>query len=267
MNRRTLALFAALAIAGAAACEDGGGTTVEGPFDLTFQGDASFQGAHGGQTVRVALLETGGSTLASAEGTVSGTADPAFAFTFRDALEAGPSYTVQYWIDSNFGDGAVARCDDPSVDHQWSVGVGTASDDIVVTEAHDPARTTDVCHTFTVDLTFAGDGTFNNAHGLQTVHLALVRDRDATVVARTEATVSATDDPSFRFEVPGGLLNGESYEVHYWIDSNFGGGTAGECDPPANDHQWAAAIAAATQDVELTVGHDPSTMTEVCSTF
>jgi hypothetical protein len=267
MNRGTFALLSALTFAVAPACSDSGGTAVEGPFDLTFQGDASFQGAHGGQTVRVALLRSGGPTVDVVQGTVSATADPAFAFTFPDALEAGTSYTIHYWIDSNFGDGAVARCDAPTVDHQWSVGVGTVSDDVVVTESHDPAGLTDVCDTFTADLTFAGDGSFNNAHGLQPVHFALIRDLDGRVVARDESTVSSSADPSFRFEVAGGLLNGESYQVHYWIDSNFGGGTAGVCDPPANDHQWAVAIGAVTGDVDLTEGHDPANTSDVCSTF
>ena len=65
-----------------------------------------------------------------------------------------------------------------------------------------------------------------------------------------------------------GLLEeGEAYQVHYWIDSNFGGGTVGVCDPKANDHQWNVAIAAVAGDVTITESHNAANTVDVCTTF
>ena len=74
----------------------------DGPFDLTFAGDATFQGPHGGQDIAVALVSDG-TVVETMTGVVSATESPAFSFTFEDALEDGESYEVHYWIDANFG--------------------------------------------------------------------------------------------------------------------------------------------------------------------
>lgn len=50
--------------------------------------------------------------------------------------------------------------------------------------------------------------------------------------------MSATQDPSFSLFTGAVLKKGATYEIHYWIDSNTGGGTPGVCDPKAIDHQW-----------------------------
>ena len=39
------------------------------------------------------------------------------------------------------------------------------------------------------------------------------------------------------------------YEVHYWIDSNIGGGTLGVCDPKDIDHQWSVEFPMPTNNV------------------
>lgn len=117
------------------------------------------------------------------------------------------------------------------------------------------------------DLVFAGDATFQGAHGGQTIAVAVVQTADGSVVETASGTVSATADPSFSFSFNDILDDGESYEIHYWIDSNFGGGAAGVCDPPANDHQWRIELGAATDDVSLTDTHRPTETEAVCSTF
>jgi len=63
------------------------------------------------------------------------------------------------------------------------------------------------------------------------------------------------------------LEEGVAYEVDYWIDSNFGGGTLGVCDATAIDHQWKVTIAAVSADVAITEAHIPNTVVDVCSTF
>ncbi len=132
------------------ACDDEAVTpTATGPFQLTFQGDASFQGPHPGHTIYVAVVRAAdGAVVASQTGTVSATADPAFSFSFPGLVVVGVAYQVHYWIDSNFGGGTAGVCDAPSIDHQWSVAVATVQADVSITELHNAATVTDVCATF-----------------------------------------------------------------------------------------------------------------------
>ena len=129
-------------------CNDDETTEPETTFDLTLQGDATFQTPHGGQDITVALLGADGTVLETMSGTVSATDDPAFSFTFADALTEGESYTVDYWIDSNFGGGTVGTCDPSENDHQWSLAVPPVAADVMLAEDHDPSAVTDVCSVF-----------------------------------------------------------------------------------------------------------------------
>jgi len=256
-----------LALVGTAACQEATGAP-EGPYTLTFQGNESFQGAHGGQMIRVALLDAGGAVAAVRSGTVSGAATPSFSFTFEDALESGATYEVHYWIDSNFGGGTASVCDATSTDHQWAIPVDAATGDVTVTDSHRPTETADVCSTFAAGLTFQGDGSFNGPHGDQAIEIGLVRASDGALVTTMSGTVSASENPSFAFELPGALLKDTSYEVHYWIDSNFGGGTAGSCDPVDTDHQWSVDLGTPMDDsVVQTESHDAGAQSAVCATF
>ncbi len=141
-----MALLLPFAFLGVTACDDGTGP--EPLFTLVFAGDETFHTAHGGQSMRVALVSSGG-TVVTQEGVVSEDAVPSFSFTFEDALEAGQTYEVHYWIDSNFGDGTEGVCDAVDVDHQWSADLGSTTDGSVTqTESHDPTAQTAVCSTF-----------------------------------------------------------------------------------------------------------------------
>lgn len=267
MTRRLFGLLLPLALVGLAACDNGSEPVDEGPYTLVFEGDASFQGAHGDQEVRVALVSDGG-VVDTMEGTVSATADPAFSFTFEDALETAQSYEVHYWIDSNFGGGGPSVCDEKAIDHQWSLAVPTPTADLTVEDSHRPEETEAVCSTFAADLVFQGDASFQGAHGGQAIQVGVVRSSDGTLVASQSDTVSASADPAFSFEFPGALLKGAGYEVHYWIDSNFGDGTAGTCDEVDDDHQWLVDLGSTTDDVVTHVEpHDPGSQSSVCATF
>jgi hypothetical protein len=116
-------------------------------------------------------------------------------------------------------------------------------------------------------LTFSLDATFQGPHGGQPVSMAVVRDTDEFVVAQTNGTVSATQNPSFSFAAGAVLEEGIAYAVHYWIDSNFDGGTLGVCDPREIDHQWSTEIPSPSNDVTLTVSHSPALTENVCGTF
>lgn len=268
---RSSALLAlALALVVGAACDDDddGGTTPTGTFALTFELDASYQAPHGGQMVRLAVVDpSDGSVVTRASGTVSASGDPTFSHTTADVLEEGKAYEVHYWIDSNFMGGTTGVCDPADDDHQWNVAVPTVTGDVTITESHDAQGTELVCPTFTADLTFAGDASYQAPHGDQPIAIAVVPAGGGDPFDVQTGTVSGTDDPAFSFSFPGLLVIGESYEVHYWIDSNFMGGTTGVCDPPDDDHQWSFDIATVNADLQFIETHDPGSTTDVCATF
>ena len=251
----------------------GGCIDTIGPIDeslsLTFQGDASFQGPHGGQAIMVALIRTSDRADALLRGTVSATADPAFSFSFPALVEAGVAYEVHYWIDSNVGGGTVGVCDPKGNDHQWNVASPAITGDVTITEAYNATNTTDVCSTtFTKDLAFTGGASFQGPYGGDPISVAVVRASDGALVAQQTGTVAGTLDPAFSFSFPGLLVRGVAYQIHYWIDSNLGGGNAGVCDPKANDHQWnVVASAVVTGDVTVNEVLDTSNTVDVCSTF
>ena len=115
-------------------------------------------------------------------------------------------------------------------------------------------------------LIFAIDATFQGPHTDHAIAVAVVRTSDGAVLDEQGGTVSGTADPAFTFTWLDILEEDEAYQIHYWIDSDFGGGTAGVCDFP-EDHQWNVAIAAVTGDVTRTETHDASTISDVCATF
>lgn len=117
----------------------------------------------------------------------------------------------------------------------------------------------------TFDLVFRGDATFQGPHGDQTVTVALVQNG---VVLETEtATVSGTANPAFSVTFDEALDEGESYQIHYWIDANFAGGTEGECDAPPVDHMWSLNIGPVDEDITMTEDHDVTNLVDVCGSF
>lgn len=116
-------------------------------------------------------------------------------------------------------------------------------------------------------LTFSLDATFQAPHGNQPIRLAVVRISDGFIVSETSGTVSSTQAPAFSFAAGAVLERNRAYAVHYWIDSNIAGGTLGVCDPKDIDHQWSMEILSATNDVNFSVGYEPTLTENVCSTF
>lgn len=119
----------------------------------------------------------------------------------------------------------------------------------------------------TSDLVFDGNGSFNGPHGGQAITVAVVRLDDGAVVAKKSGIVSKTANPSFMFTFPGILENGKAYEVDYWIDSNFGGGTKGVCDSKAHDHQWRVPLGTVQGNITHTEKHRPAETSDVCGVF
>ncbi|NIM50662.1 MAG: hypothetical protein GTN78_03665 [Gemmatimonadales bacterium] len=116
-------------------------------------------------------------------------------------------------------------------------------------------------------LTFRLDASFQTPHGGQDIAIAIVRASDGSVVVQANGAVSATQDPSFLWSTGPVMQAGIDYEVHYWIDSNFGGGTSGVCDPKAIDHQWSVEFMSVSNDITWTTSHEPALTEDVCTTF
>lgn len=116
-------------------------------------------------------------------------------------------------------------------------------------------------------LTFSLDATFQEPHGGQSIAIALVRTADGSVVVQANGAVSPTQDPSFTWSTGPVMQAGDDYEVHYWIDSNLGGGTLGVCDRKAIDHQWSVEFPAVANDKDHTVSHNDALTENVCETF
>jgi hypothetical protein len=248
------------------------------PTHLTFQGNgnlangAVFNGPHAGQTVRAALLD-GATVLEIQKTTVAiGGTDPAFSFTFATAIDTTKTYTINYWIDSNFSLAPPAgqgECNPPANDHQWSVAV--AAGVTTFTDVHRPLSIQDVCSTFTFPLTFVADSSYVPPHSGQPFKAALVHGSDTTaeeILAGNVGTVAGANAISVTFSER--LIIDEPYTVKLWIDSNFGGGTVGTCDPKANDHQWSFTIPStfASHPTTFTAPtHSGATTVDVCSFF
>jgi len=151
-RNNTAVVLVMLAVGCLAACDSGGddGVSSSGPFDMTFNLDASFQAPHGGQPISWALVRsTDGLILDEGDGTVSATQNPSFSFSTGNVMQKGVSYEVHYWIDSNINGGALGVCDPKAIDHQWSTEFLSVMNDIMFTTAYNPALTEDVCTTFT----------------------------------------------------------------------------------------------------------------------
>jgi hypothetical protein len=268
-----------VAIASASLLSACGSSSSSSPSQLTFQGNgnntpttAVFNGPHVGQTVHAALLD--GATVLDIQSTTVAAAgvDPAFSVTFSPTIDTAKSYTVNYWIDSNFTltapDGRNV-CNAPSIDHQWSVTIPAGT--TTFKDNHRPTATQDVCSTFVFPLTFVADSTYLAPHHDQPFKAALVHGSDTTAEQIVSGTVSALGSAnaiSVTFSEE--LVIGDPYSVKLWIDSNFGGGTVGVCDPIANDHQWSFPVPntfASHPGTFTAPAHTAATTVNVCSFF
>lgn len=147
-RRSALPIFASFLVIllGVSACgDDDDPAGPSGSFDLAFTGDASFHNAHGGQDIYVFVTSSSGTVVASGQGIVSASQEPAFSFSFSDVLAEGESYDLNYWIDSNFGGGTEGACDSPDVDHQWQIDIAAVSSNVTMEDTHRPAEVEPVC--------------------------------------------------------------------------------------------------------------------------
>ena len=66
-------------------------------------------------------------------------------------------------------------------------------------------------------------------------------------------------------------------QMQFWIDSNIGGGTPGECDPVVRDEdgeiiesfdmQWISPFGGVTDDLVFIAIHRPELVLDVCDSF
>lgn len=116
-------------------------------------------------------------------------------------------------------------------------------------------------------ISFSLDASFQGPHGGQPITIAVIRSSDGFVIASGNSTVSPSLDPAYSF-APGQVLErGLDYEVHYWIDSNEGGGARGVCDPRPIDHQASVEFYAASNHINWATTHNDALNEDVCDTF
>ena len=120
---------------------------------------------------------------------------------------------------------------------------------------------------FSFHLTFSLDASFGPPHEGDPVYWSLVQSSNGFSADFGSGVVSNTADPAFSFTTADVMRRGVDYEVHYWIDSNIGGGTLGLCDEETIDHQWSTELLSVSNDVDLTVPHTPALVENVCSSF
>ena len=114
-------------------------------------------------------------------------------------------------------------------------------------------------------------------YGGQTVSWALLRSDTGEKLVAGRGTISDTTNPAFSVNTGDVMLLGVPHEMHYWIDSNIGGGTEGECDPVVRDDegeivesfdmQWIAPFGGATADLVFIAIYRPEIVQDVCDTF
>lgn len=109
-----------------------------------------------------------------------------------------------------------------------------------------------------------GDASFRGTQGGHSISVAILDFVSEDVLADGSGTVSSVSDPTFSFSFSfSNLLDPEvGYILHYWIDSNVEGGSAGVCDPPANDHQTRESFSTQS-DHTITLVHDDGNSDEV----
>ena len=115
-------------------------------FEMTFTGDASFQGPHAGDmlTVRRWRIDGPSSELGSTH-TIPDPSQDNVGFSFRGSLVSGQGYDIYLWIDSNVGGGSVGVCDPPATDHQWRVRIPPVTGEVNIIFPHDDTTVTEVC--------------------------------------------------------------------------------------------------------------------------
>jgi hypothetical protein len=109
------------------------------PFDLTFEGDASYGTAHNGKDIYVLLVEDATDTIVDSDNDVVDATG--FSFTFVDELELDTVYRLDYYVDLDVP--ADGSCD--PTDHMWSTVINAANGDITLTDSHDLNFTPTAC--------------------------------------------------------------------------------------------------------------------------
>ena len=125
------------------------------------------------------------------------------------------------------------------------------------------------------DDTGGGDGPFTvtvsipdsyfGPHAGVDFSLAIV-DSGGDVVDETSGALPTAEGAADEHDLE---AEGSGLEVHFWVDANLGGGTAGTCDgdPDFFDHQWVYALGTVDADRDFALPAHNLDFTDVCATF
>ena len=127
---------------------------------------------------------------------------------------------------------------------------------------------------FSLRFSLAGDF---QQYGGQTVSWALLRSDNGEKLVTGAGTISATANPPYTVDTGDVMSFGVPHQMQFWIDSNIGGGTPGECDPVVRDEdgeiiesfdmQWISPFGGVTDDLVFIAIHNPDQVQNVCGTF
>ncbi len=130
-------------------CDDDDAINLGEPYRFRFSLAADFGPPHGGQPVEWVLIRSADQVLlASGDGTISPTANPAFLLNAGRVLQEFVDYELRYWIDSNTGGGTAGVCDSETIDHQWNYRFQAPGNNVDFTLLYDADRVEDVCASF-----------------------------------------------------------------------------------------------------------------------
>ena len=131
-------------------CDDDDAINLGEPYNFTFSLSADFGEPYSNQPIEWALIRSADAvTLATGNGTISPTSNPAFTLRAGRVLQEFVDYELRYWIDSNTGGGTLGVCDAETIDHQWNYRFQAPGNDVKFTLLYDANRVEFVCDTFT----------------------------------------------------------------------------------------------------------------------
>lgn len=110
-------------------------------------------------------------------------------------------------------------------------------------------RSTDVSP-WPFDIVVSGDSAFGHKYAGKRFNAMLLLKESGNFLSWGREWVSDEELPVL-FIFGDKIYEGHDYVLKFWVDSNFGGGRVGPCDPPDIDHQWQMEITDVSGDVNL----------------
>lgn len=222
-----------------------------GPYSITLTGSGFDD--FGGLNVAATLIDN--TTMKSVAMQKTVVADNGFTSTFANAAQAGKTYTIDYYIDTNEN----GFCNAPPVDQSWSITVPAINGNTIVAVQANP-NYVGVCNLFgTFNLSVNG-AQFQQQNG-NNVFVVLLDGKDMSPVVGP-LNAGAVAGGAFHTRLSAPLVGGHSYIVDYYVD----GLGLNVCEPTAADPAGTGTIPPVSADAILDVSNSGS-LPGVCAEF